>query len=352
MVPITVPPGTTQVRVKYCWRDPDGLTSTARSTLDLGLWQPAPGARPWGTPEFRGWGGSSHGDVAVSRQGFSSEAQYVGEPERVRARTHDARVRPGSHPGRPVGGRARRRLRDRSGGRQPDRTDPLARRGRAQARPGVRGDALPARPLRPAAREARAGLVRRRPARPRRAQLAGQRDDARGLRVRVQAARPGWRGPGLRLAHRLRHDERLGRDRPPPARLPGQAGPAQRRGHHLPRPLRQPREPALRRPPHRPRLRASSRRRRCGCCGRRRRRGRASPRSTGPAGSSRSTTRGSSTRRRPPGSPPSAAAARGSTPTPRPTGTRSTPSRSRPGRRTSARARARSCCRRSRCTTA
>ncbi len=80
MVPITVPPGTTQVRVKYCWRDPDGLTSTARSTLDLGLWQPAPGARPWGTPEFRGWGGSSHGDVAVSRQGFSSEAQYVADP--------------------------------------------------------------------------------------------------------------------------------------------------------------------------------------------------------------------------------------------------------------------------------
>ena len=30
MVPISVPRGTTQVRVKYCWRDPDGLTGTAR----------------------------------------------------------------------------------------------------------------------------------------------------------------------------------------------------------------------------------------------------------------------------------------------------------------------------------
>ncbi len=81
MVPIAVPPRTTQVRVKYCWRDPDGLTSSARSTLDLGLWQPAPGGRAWGTREFRGWGGSSHGDVAVSPQGFSTEAQYLADPD-------------------------------------------------------------------------------------------------------------------------------------------------------------------------------------------------------------------------------------------------------------------------------
>jgi hypothetical protein len=66
LVPFDVPKGTTAVRVKYCWDRPEG--GTLRHTLDLGL------RGPWG--EFRGWGGSSHPDVTVSAEGFSTEAEY------------------------------------------------------------------------------------------------------------------------------------------------------------------------------------------------------------------------------------------------------------------------------------
>jgi len=74
MVPFDVPSGTTQVRVRYCWEG-------GGNVVDLGLWQ-ARGADPgWGESEFRGWGGSSHPDVAVSRQGFSTEEQYLANPK-------------------------------------------------------------------------------------------------------------------------------------------------------------------------------------------------------------------------------------------------------------------------------
>jgi hypothetical protein len=72
MLPFTVPDGTTALRVKYCFDQPDAPTSAAaRHTLDLGL---------WGPNRFRGWGGSSHPDVTVSAQGFSSEEQYRSAP--------------------------------------------------------------------------------------------------------------------------------------------------------------------------------------------------------------------------------------------------------------------------------
>jgi hypothetical protein len=72
MVPVTVPRRTEGVRVKYCYSQPAGPTAAgARNTLDLGLWDPE---------GFRGWGGSSHPDVTVSRLGFSSEAQYRADP--------------------------------------------------------------------------------------------------------------------------------------------------------------------------------------------------------------------------------------------------------------------------------
>ena len=73
MVPFTVPARTTAVRVKYCFDQPDSPTSQrVRHTLDLGLWGPG--------GEFRGWGGSSHPDVWVSREGFSPEAAYKAAP--------------------------------------------------------------------------------------------------------------------------------------------------------------------------------------------------------------------------------------------------------------------------------
>ncbi len=74
MLPIEVPAGTTQVRVKYCWEG-------GGNTVDLGIWQARDGATPWAVPQFRGWGGSSHPDVAISPQGFSTEAEYIAEPK-------------------------------------------------------------------------------------------------------------------------------------------------------------------------------------------------------------------------------------------------------------------------------
>ena len=74
MVPFEVPAGTTQVRVKYCWEG-------GGSTVDLGIWQTRDGEAPWAEPQFRGWGGSSHPDVAISEQGFSTEEQYRAAPK-------------------------------------------------------------------------------------------------------------------------------------------------------------------------------------------------------------------------------------------------------------------------------
>ncbi len=79
LLPFDVPSGTTAVRVKYCWDRPE--SGTMRHTLDLGLYEPRRGAsKLWGEPEFRGWGGSSHPDVTLSAEGFSTEAQYTASP--------------------------------------------------------------------------------------------------------------------------------------------------------------------------------------------------------------------------------------------------------------------------------
>jgi hypothetical protein len=79
MVPFDVPSNTTAIRVKYCWDRPEG--GTQRHTLDLGLYEPLkPGDKVWGEREFRGWGGSSHPDVTVSAEGFSSETDYTANP--------------------------------------------------------------------------------------------------------------------------------------------------------------------------------------------------------------------------------------------------------------------------------
>jgi hypothetical protein len=80
-VPFDVPAGTTAVRVKYCYDQPE-LNPELNHTIDLGLYEPrADGEGPWGPEEFRGWGGSSHPDVTVSPAGFSSEAEYLEDPK-------------------------------------------------------------------------------------------------------------------------------------------------------------------------------------------------------------------------------------------------------------------------------
>ena len=85
MLPFDVSRGTTAVRVKYCFDQPDVPVATpafsARHTLDLGLYGPRRDrSRTWGVPEFRGWGGSSHPDVTVSAEGFSTEEEYLARP--------------------------------------------------------------------------------------------------------------------------------------------------------------------------------------------------------------------------------------------------------------------------------
>lgn len=82
LVPFQVPAGTTAVRVKYCFdQPPEPVSQQLRHTLDLGLYQPrAGGAGLWGREEFRGWGGSSHPDLTISPEGFSTEAQYRAAP--------------------------------------------------------------------------------------------------------------------------------------------------------------------------------------------------------------------------------------------------------------------------------
>lgn len=76
MVPFDVPAGTTQVRVKYCYDQPESPTNAQiKHTLDMGLYEPRERTDlAWGIPEFRGWGGSSHPDVTLTAEGFSSEA--------------------------------------------------------------------------------------------------------------------------------------------------------------------------------------------------------------------------------------------------------------------------------------
>ena len=79
MVPFDVPSDTTAIRVKYCFDQPE--SGTSRHTLDLGLYEPRRGSSAvGGMDEFRGWGGSSHPDVTVSAEGFSSEAEYTASP--------------------------------------------------------------------------------------------------------------------------------------------------------------------------------------------------------------------------------------------------------------------------------
>ena len=81
MVPFDVPPGTTSVRVKYCWDRPEGPTPGGGGhTIDLGLWDARPAGGTWELRQFRGWGGSSHPDVTVTPQGFSREEEYLEAP--------------------------------------------------------------------------------------------------------------------------------------------------------------------------------------------------------------------------------------------------------------------------------
>jgi hemolysin type calcium-binding protein len=98
MLPFDVPTGATAVRVRYCFDQPDIKPpgSPIGNTLDLGIYDARSGpADLWDEDEFRGWGGSTHPDVTISPNGFSSEAQYLANP---RAHVHGRTTR-GFEPG-------------------------------------------------------------------------------------------------------------------------------------------------------------------------------------------------------------------------------------------------------------
>jgi hypothetical protein len=81
LLPFDVPAGTTAVRVKYCHDQPEAPTnSQIKHVLDIGLYDARGPDGFFDEDEFRGWGGSSHPDVTVSPNGFSTQAQYLASP--------------------------------------------------------------------------------------------------------------------------------------------------------------------------------------------------------------------------------------------------------------------------------
>ena len=63
-VSFTVPSGTTRVRTRLCYDQPDLPTSAQiKHTLDLGIYQARGADGTYGADEFRGWGGSSRPNV-------------------------------------------------------------------------------------------------------------------------------------------------------------------------------------------------------------------------------------------------------------------------------------------------
>ena len=81
-MPFDVPQGTTAVRVKYCFDQPEASTGPLqRHTLDMGIYDGRDVNGFFDASHLRGWGGSSHPDVTVSAEGFRTEAQYKANPK-------------------------------------------------------------------------------------------------------------------------------------------------------------------------------------------------------------------------------------------------------------------------------
>ena len=81
--PSTCPPARPRCASSTATTSPRRPTNAPiKHVLDIGIYdaRPAPGALGR-SPSSAGWGGSSHPDVTVSRNGFSSEAQYLANPK-------------------------------------------------------------------------------------------------------------------------------------------------------------------------------------------------------------------------------------------------------------------------------
>ena len=193
LLPFQVPAGTTAVRVKYCWDPPIGPFVAPHARPG-----PVRGARPAGralraarVPRLGRL--EPPGRDRVSR-GLQERGGVRRQPAHERARQDHARLPARTDRARRVGGRAGRRRRRHAGARR-RRTARWAGGSRSSCRAIPRSPTSPTSRLpttrRPARR--RAGLVRRRHARPRRALRARRRDHDGDLRLRVQAAFGGRR---------------------------------------------------------------------------------------------------------------------------------------------------------------
>ena len=100
LLPFEVPQRTTEVRVRYCYDQPEKPTGgQSQHTLDLGLYEPRRDGRGiWGVEEFRGWSGSGLSEVAVTPQGFSGEARYEADPDAYVPGRTSRSYRPGPSP--------------------------------------------------------------------------------------------------------------------------------------------------------------------------------------------------------------------------------------------------------------
>ena len=297
LVPFDVPAGTTAVRVKYCFDQPEVPTPNVRHTLDLGIYDPR---------GFRGWGGSSHPGRHALARGLLDRGRVPRQAEGPRAGQDHARLPARADPPRPLVRRARpRRDRRRALG---DADDRVAWRVEVEYSSDPAFADQPYRKTRYSTK-------------PKRKKAGWYTGD---LHVHAEHSALGDATMRETFGYAFGQAKldfitltdyvtdsawgEIGRykDRPPPRR-------ALLGGHHLPRPHEQPALGPLRRLPHRPGLRAARRRRDDAAAAPRSPRAGSCATSAARAASRRSTTRRSS--RRPTRcSRCSAAAARGTTP--------------------------------------
>jgi hypothetical protein len=102
MLPFEVTAGTTQIRLRYCYDQPDSPTANlpqvaVRHTIDLGLYEPRPARqRLWTMDEYRGWSGSNITDVTLSPQGFSDDLTAKPQPGRTTRGYRPGPIPPGT----------------------------------------------------------------------------------------------------------------------------------------------------------------------------------------------------------------------------------------------------------------
>ena len=85
-IPFTVPAGTTGIRVRYSYDQPGDAANpggqcnppSSTNTLDMGVYQPkaTPSSPIFESDDERGWSGSAVKDLAISPNGFTSDAVY------------------------------------------------------------------------------------------------------------------------------------------------------------------------------------------------------------------------------------------------------------------------------------